>query len=71
MPGTVDVAINGVAAELEVLVLLSRGVCAREIAAEPGVTQTTARNHIRDVLRRLDCHPQLEAVARARQCRLL
>ena len=67
MPGTVAVAINGVAAELEVL----RGVCAREIAAEPGVTQTTARNHIRDVLRRLDCHPQLEAVARARQCRLL
>ena len=52
MPGTVDVAINGVVAELE-------------------LTQTTARNHIRDVLRRLDCHSQLEAVVRARLCRLL
>lgn len=55
----------------EVLVLISRGVRAREIATELGVSQTTTRNHIRDVLRRLDCHSQLEAVARARECRLL
>jgi len=69
MPGTGDVALSP--RQHEVLVLMSRGVRAREIAAELGVTQTTARNHIRDVLRRLDCHSQLEAVARARQCRLL
>jgi len=69
MPGTADVALSP--RQHEVLVLMSRGVRAREIAAELGVTQTTARNHIRDVLRRLDCHSQLEAVARARQCRLL
>lgn len=69
MPGTVDVALSP--RQHEVLVLISRGVRAREIATELGVTQATARNHIRDVLRRLACHSQLEAVARARQCRLL
>lgn len=69
MPGTVDVALSP--RQHEVLVLISRGVRAREIVAELGVTPGTARNHIRDVLRRLDCHSQLEAVARAPQCRLL
>jgi DNA-binding CsgD family transcriptional regulator len=69
MLGAADVVLSP--RQHEVLVLISHGVRAREIAAELGVTQATVRNHIRDVLRRLDCHSQLEAVARARQCRLL
>ena len=55
----------------EVLGLLARGVCAREIGARLGLSEATVRNHIRAVLRRLDCHSQLQAVARARDLRLL
>ena len=69
MPGTGDVSLSP--RQHEVLVLMSSGVRAKEMAAAPGVAEPTTRNQIRDVLRRLDCHSQLEAVARARQCRLL
>ena len=55
----------------EVLALLAEGVRAREIALRLGVTQTTVRNHIRAVLRRLDSHSQLEAVAKARRLGLV
>jgi DNA-binding NarL/FixJ family response regulator len=55
----------------EVLTLLANGIRVREIAARLGLSQTTVRNHIRIVLRRLDCHSQLEAVARAREWRLI
>jgi DNA-binding CsgD family transcriptional regulator len=55
----------------EVLRLLADGVRAREIAVRLGLSQTTVRNHIRNLLRRLDSHSQLEAVARARAWRLL
>ena len=51
----------------EVLELLAEGVRAREVALRLGVTQTTVRNHIRAVLRRLESHSQLEAVAKARR----
>jgi len=55
----------------QVLVLLARGVRARDIGARLGLSEATVRNHIRGLLRRLDCHSQLEAVARARDLRLL
>ena len=55
----------------EVLVLLSEGVRAKEIAARLGLSEPTVRNHIRSVLRKLDCHSQLEAVAEARRARLV
>ena len=55
----------------EVLELLAEGVRAREIALRLGVTQTTVRNHIRAVLRGLDSHSQLEAVAKARRLGLV
>ena len=55
----------------DVLVLMSGGVRAKEIAARLGLAETTVRNHIRLLLRQLDCHSQLEAVARAREWRLL
>jgi DNA-binding NarL/FixJ family response regulator len=55
----------------EVLVLLSGGVRVKEIAARLGLSETTVRNHVRLLLRGLECHSQLEAVARAREWRLL
>lgn len=55
----------------DVLVLMSGGVRVKEIAARLGLSEATVRNHIRLLLRRLECHSQLEAVARAREWRLL
>ena len=55
----------------DVLVLMSGGVRVKEIAARLGLSETTVRNHVRLLLRRLECHSQLEAVARAREWRLL
>lgn len=69
MSTTVDIRLSP--RQREVLALISDGVRAREIAARLGLSQTTVRNHIRGLLRRLDCHSQLEAVARAREWRLL
>lgn len=55
----------------DVLVLMSGGVRVKEIAVRLGLSETTVRNHVRLLLRRLECHSQLEAVARAREWRLL
>jgi DNA-binding NarL/FixJ family response regulator len=55
----------------EVLSLLAEGVSAQAIARRLGLSESTVRNHIRDLLRRLDCHSQLQAVARAREQHLL
>ncbi|HLI58100.1 MAG TPA: LuxR C-terminal-related transcriptional regulator [Solirubrobacteraceae bacterium] len=55
----------------EILRLLADGVRARGIAARLGLSEATVRNHIRSLLRRLDCHSQLQAVARAREEHLL
>lgn len=55
----------------EVLELLANGIPAREIAARLGLAETTVRNHIRHLLRKLGCHSQLEAVAVAYRLDLL
>lgn len=55
----------------EVLHLLADGVQAREIASRLGLSEATVRNHIRIVLRKLDSHSQLEAVAVAYRIGLL
>jgi DNA-binding CsgD family transcriptional regulator len=55
----------------EVLLLLADGMRAREISARLGLSEATVRNHIRGILRRLECHSQLQAVARARGRHLL
>jgi PAS domain S-box-containing protein len=54
----------------EILVLLGRGVRAREIAARLMLSETTVRNHIQSILLSLGVHSQLEAVARARELAL-
>lgn len=51
----------------QVLGLLAEGLRVKEIAPRLGLSDTTVRNHIRAILRRLDCHSQLEAVAKARR----
>lgn len=59
------------ARQRQVLSLLAEGVPAREIATRLGLAEATIRNHIRLVLRKLDCHSQLEAVAVAYRLDLL
>ena len=59
------------ARQIEVLQLLAEGVQAQTIAARLEIAETTARNHIAAVLRRLGCHSQLEAVAEARRLELI
>ncbi|MGZ8696615.1 MAG: response regulator transcription factor [Gaiellaceae bacterium] len=55
----------------QILGLMADGVRVKEIAVRFGLSETTVRNHVRELLRRLDCHSQLEAVARAREWKLL
>jgi DNA-binding CsgD family transcriptional regulator len=55
----------------EVLGLMANGLVAKVIAARLGVAETTVRTHIRTILRQLDAHSQLEAVAKARRTGLL
>ena len=53
--------------EADVLEGLIDGLNATEIAQQRGVSLTTARTHIRGILRKLDVSSQLAAVALARQ----
>ena len=57
--------------QVEVLQYLARGEPAKAMAARLGIGETTIRNHIAAILRRLKCHSQLEAVAEARRLGLL
>ena len=51
----------------EVLVELARGASTEQIAASLGVARETARNHVRGLLRALQVHSRIEAVAEARR----
>jgi DNA-binding NarL/FixJ family response regulator len=55
----------------EVLELLAEGIRARDIGDRLGLSEATVRNHIRGLLRKLGCHSQLEALARARELHLV
>jgi DNA-binding NarL/FixJ family response regulator len=57
--------------QTEILGFLAEGKAASTIAADLGLRISTVRNHISAVLRELDAHSQLEAVARARALALL
>lgn len=57
--------------ELEVVRLLASGVGTREIASKLHISPTTVRNHVQNVLRKLDLHSRIEVVAWARQRHLL
>lgn len=51
--------------EREVLSLLARGLSTREIAQSLSISPSTARNHIRNILHKLQVHSRLEAVVYA------
>jgi PAS domain S-box-containing protein len=55
----------------EVLVMLSLGRSSEQIAAELDLSIETVRNHVREILRRLNVHSRLAAVAAARRYGLL
>lgn len=59
------------ARQIDVLQGLAAGQRVRTIATRLEITETTARNHIAAILRRLGCHSQLEAVAEARRLELI
>ena len=58
-------------AELRVARYLPSNLKAPEIAAELCVSANTVRTHIRHIYAKLDSHDRNEAVARARELRLL
>jgi DNA-binding CsgD family transcriptional regulator len=49
--------------EREIVGLLSNGYAALNIAARLNLSHATVRNHIQNILRKLDVHSQVEAVA--------
>ena len=51
--------------ELEVLRLMATGLVNKEIAGRLGVRLNTVRNHVQNILYKLEVHSQLEAVATA------
>ena len=53
------------AREIEVLRLLADGTSTREIADSLFISVTTTRNHIQNILRKLEVHSKLEAVSLA------
>ena len=57
--------------EREVLLLLAEGVGTRQIAGAMGVSESTVRTHVRNILAKLDVHSRMQAVAAARRLRLL
>jgi DNA-binding NarL/FixJ family response regulator len=57
--------------QVEVLYLLSLGLDVQQIASRLYLSVATVRSYVRDALRRLDAHSQLEAVAIARRSGLI
>jgi PAS domain S-box-containing protein len=52
--------------EVEILRLLSHGASTDQIAEMLHIARETVRNHVRSILRKLDVHSRLEAIAVAR-----
>jgi DNA-binding NarL/FixJ family response regulator len=57
--------------QLEVLLLLSNGRSTAEIATELGLSTTTVRNYIANLLVALGVHSRLQAVLAARKAGLI
>lgn len=57
--------------EREVLSLLAQGLGTRDIAQSLSISSSTVRNHIQNILHKLDVHSRLEAVAYAFEHRLV
>src|SRR6202041_1423359 len=63
--------INLTGRQLDVLRLLSEGASTDEIASRLGLSPTTVRNHIANVLAALGVHSRLQAVVAASKAGLL
>jgi len=59
------------AREMQILRLLADGASTRDIADSLFISVTTTRNHVQNVLRKLDVHSKLEAVSLALRLHLL
>ena len=57
--------------ELEVLRLVARGMNNRDIARQLFISETTVKNHIRNILEKLQLHSRMEAVVYAVREKLL
>ena len=57
--------------ELEVLRLVARGLSNREIATELVISENTVKNHVRNILEKLQLHSRMEAVVYAVREKLL
>lgn len=57
--------------EHEVLLLMANGLDNKSIARELGLTLTTVRSYVQDILEKLDAHSKLEAVAAAARLDIL
>ncbi|KRF30228.1 response regulator [Nocardioides sp. Soil805] len=57
--------------ELEVLRLVARGLNNREVAKELFISENTVKNHVRNILEKLQLHSRMEAVMYAMKEKLL
>ncbi len=57
--------------EMQILRLLAEGTSTRDIAGTLFISVTTTRNHVQNILRKLDVHSKLEAVSLALRTHLL
>ena len=57
--------------ELEVLKLVATGLNNRDIAKELFITENTVKNHVRNILEKLQLHSRMEAVVYAVREKLL
>jgi two-component system NarL family response regulator len=57
--------------ELEVLKLVAQGLNNREIAKQLFISENTVKNHVRNILEKLQLHSRMEAVMYAVREKLL
>lgn len=57
--------------EIEVLKLLGSGSTTAKLAAQLGISRTTANNHVQHIMKKLSAHSRLEAIRRAEQAGLI
>jgi DNA-binding NarL/FixJ family response regulator len=57
--------------ERDILLLVARGLNNAEIAGRLVISPLTAKTHVRNILRKLDCHDRAGLVALAYECRLI
>jgi two-component system NarL family response regulator len=57
--------------EIEVLKLVSRGMSNRDIAEELFISENTVKNHVRNILDKLQMHSRMEAAMYAVKAKLV